>query len=55
MFGLVRVERMAYRGPAMADVHPADATLSLPAGRHSMGLRRLAVTEAVRGSFHQAQ
>ena len=34
--------------------HPADVLLSLPAGRHSMGLRRLAVTEAVRGSFDQA-
>jgi hypothetical protein len=54
-FGLVRVGRMAYRGPVMSNVHPADATLSLPAGRHSMGLRRLAVTEAVRGSFDQAQ
>ncbi|MBC9719705.1 hypothetical protein H9Y04_45340 [Streptomyces sp. TRM66268-LWL] len=55
MFGLVRVKRIAYRGPLMANVHPADATLSLPAGRHSMGLRRLAVIEAVRGSFDQAQ
>ena len=55
LFGLVRVERMAYRGPAMANVHPADAALPLPAGRHSMGLRRLAVTEAMRGSFDQAQ
>lgn len=51
LFGLARVERMAHRGPSMANVHPADAALSLPAGRHSMGLRRLAVTEAVRGSF----
>ncbi|MHC5260834.1 ISKra4 family transposase [Streptomyces sp. UC4497] len=55
MFGLVRVKRIAHRGPLMSNVHPADATLSLPAGRHSMGLRRLAVTEAVRGSFDQAQ
>ncbi|MCX5315862.1 ISKra4 family transposase [Streptomyces sp. NBC_00154] len=55
MFGLVRVARVAHRGPGVGNVHPADAALSLPAGRHSMGLRRLAVTEAVRGSFDQAQ
>ncbi|PYC65733.1 ISKra4 family transposase [Streptomyces tateyamensis] len=55
MFGLVRVTRIAHRGPGAGNVHPADAALSLPAGRHSMGLRRLAVTEAVRGSFDQAQ
>ena len=55
LFGLVRVERMAHRGPGAANVHPADEALSLPAGRHSMGLRRLAVLEAVRGSFDQAQ
>lgn len=29
--------------------------LSLPSGEHSMGLRRLALLEAVRGSFDQAQ
>ncbi|MEU9617300.1 ISKra4 family transposase, partial [Streptomyces sp. NPDC048209] len=55
VFGLVRVTRVAHRGPSACNVHPADAELSLPAGRHSMGLRRLAVTEAVRGSFDQAQ
>ncbi|MEU9708590.1 ISKra4 family transposase [Streptomyces sp. NPDC047967] len=55
IFGLVRVTRVAHRGPGVGNVHPADAELSLPAGRHSMGLRRLAVTEAVRGSFDQAQ
>jgi hypothetical protein len=55
VFGLVRVTRVAHRGPGASNVHPADAELSLPGGRHSMGLRRLAVTEAVRGSFDQAQ
>ncbi len=55
VFGPVRVTRVAHRGPSARNVHPADAALSLPAGRHSMGLRRLAVTEAVRGSFDQAQ
>ena len=55
VFGLVRVTRVAHRGPGACNVHPADVALSLPVGRHSMGLRRLAVTEAVRGSFDQAQ
>jgi hypothetical protein len=55
VFGLVRVTRAAHRGPGVCNVHPTDAALSLPAGRHSMGLRRLAVTESVRGSFDQAQ
>ncbi|MFC4472487.1 ISKra4 family transposase [Streptomyces xiangluensis] len=54
VFGLVRVTRVAHRGRGLGNVHPADVALSLPAGRHSMGLRRLAVTEAVRGSFDQA-
>ncbi len=54
VFGLVRVTRVAHRGPGVCNVHPADNALSLPAGRHSTGLRRLAVTEAVRGSFDQA-
>ncbi|MER5549108.1 ISKra4 family transposase [Streptomyces sp. NPDC002589] len=54
MFGTVRVTRIAHRGPGLGNVHPADQALSLPAGRHSTGLRRLAVTEAVRGSFDQA-
>ncbi|MFD7874464.1 ISKra4 family transposase [Streptomyces sp. NPDC059766] len=54
VFGLVRVTRVAHRCPGACNVHPADTALSLPAGRHSTGLRRLAVTEAVRGSFDQA-
>jgi hypothetical protein len=54
VFGHVRVRRIAHRGPQVSNVHPADVLLSLPAGRHSAGLRRLAVTEAVRGSFDQA-
>ncbi|WP_372412053.1 ISKra4 family transposase [Streptomyces luteireticuli] len=54
LFGLVQVRRVAHRGPGLPNVHPADRQLALSAGRHSMGLRRLAVTEAVRGSFDQA-
>lgn len=46
--------RVAHRGQGVSNVHPADAVLSRPAGRHATGLRRLAVTEAVRGSFDQA-
>ncbi|MGW2254763.1 ISKra4 family transposase [Kitasatospora sp. NPDC001660] len=55
VFGLVRVTRIAHRGPGVCNVHPADAGLSLTVGRHWLGLRRLAVTEAVRGSFDQAR
>lgn len=35
-------------------MHVTDAELSLPRGRHSHGIKRLAVREAVRGSFAQA-
>lgn len=55
VFGSVRVTRIACRGRGVSNVHPADEALSLPAGRHSRGLARLAVLEAVRGSFDQAQ
>ncbi|WP_406465051.1 ISKra4 family transposase [Streptomyces sp. NBC_01622] len=55
VFGPVRVNRIAYRGRGVSNVHLADEALSLPAGRHSRGLARLAVLEAVRGSFDQAQ
>jgi hypothetical protein len=54
VFGPVRVTRIAHRGRGVANVHPADEALSLPAGRHSRGLARLAVLEAVRGSYDQA-
>jgi len=54
VFGDVRVERLAYRACAHADLHPADAALNLPAEQHSHGLRRLAALEAARGSFAEA-
>jgi hypothetical protein len=54
VFGDVRVERLAYRARAQADLHPADAVLNLPAEQHSHGLRRLAALEAARGSFAEA-
>ena len=55
VFGTVTVRRLAWRAPGQPNVYPADATLSLPAGRHSHGLRRLAVCEAVRGSYDTAK
>lgn len=54
VFGTVTVTRIAYRAPGVANLYPADAALNLPAGKHSHGLRRLAATEATRGSFEQA-
>ena len=53
IFGQVDVERMAYRRKRHTNLHPADAALNLPAGKHSHGLRRLAAIEATRGSFDQ--
>jgi Uncharacterised protein family (UPF0236) len=55
VFGTVTVRRLAYRAPGRPNVYPADAALSLPKGRHSHGLRRLAVREAVRGSYDAAK
>jgi hypothetical protein len=54
LFGRVSVVRCAWRSRGRTDVHPADVRLSLPRGRHSHGIRRLAVREAIRGSFAQA-
>jgi hypothetical protein len=54
VFGLVSVERLAYRAPGVAKLHPADAALNLPLERHSHGLRKLAAVEAARGSFQDA-
>jgi hypothetical protein len=55
VFGTVTVRRLAFRAPGRPNVYPADAALSLPAGRHSHGLRRAAVCEAVRGSCDTAK
>ena len=51
VFGMVSVERLAYRASGVGNLHPADAALNLPAERHSHGLRRLAAVEAARGSY----
>jgi hypothetical protein len=54
VFGQVHVTRLAYRHRGAENLHPADADLNLPQERHSHGLRRLAATEAARGSFDEA-
>lgn len=54
VLGTVTVTRCAWRAPAIKNLYPADQRLSLPAGRHSHGLARLAALEAVRGSFDAA-
>jgi hypothetical protein len=52
--GPVTVRRLAFRAPGRVNVYPADVALSLPKGQHSHGLARLAVREAVRGSYDTA-
>jgi hypothetical protein len=54
LFGKVTVVRCAWRSRGRSNVHPADVALSLPRGRHSHGIKRLAVREAIRSSFDQA-
>ena len=54
LFGTVTVTRCAWRKPGTGNWCPADAALSLPAGRHSHSLARLAAVEASRGSFGAA-
>ena len=54
IFGEVTVTRLAYRRRSQPDLHPADGVLNLPRERHSHGVRRLAATEAARGSFDDA-
>jgi len=54
LFGTVQVTRCAWRKPGVPNWCPADAALSLPAGRHSHSLAMLAAIEAARGSFDAA-
>ena len=54
LFGTVKVTRCAWRKPGTPILCPADAALSLPAGRHSHTLAKLAALEAARGSFDAA-
>jgi hypothetical protein len=48
IFGPVTVSRIAYRAAGVAAVHPLDAELGLPPGRHSHGLAEMTAAEAVR-------
>lgn len=52
--GPVTVTRCALRSPGLDNCYPADQVLGLPRERHSLGLRRLVVLEAVRGSYDHA-
>jgi hypothetical protein len=53
VFGPVVVSRIAYRAPGAAAVHPLDAELGLPRGRHSHGLAEMTASEAVRVALEQ--
>ncbi len=55
VFGEVMVSRIAYRAPGAGNVHPADAELGLPRGKHSHGLGKMIASGAARGSFEQAR
>ena len=52
--GTVQVTRCAWRKPGVPNWCPADAALSMPAGRHSHSLAMLAALEAARASFDAA-
>ena len=54
VFGEVTVTRKAYRKTEHSNLCPADASLNLPAEKHSHGLRRLAAIESARSSFEEA-
>jgi hypothetical protein len=54
LFGTVTVTRCAWRKPGAPDYLPSDAALSLPSGRHSHTLAKLAALEAARNSFESA-
>ncbi|MGW2706342.1 hypothetical protein [Streptomyces sp. NPDC001340] len=49
--GPVTVARCALRAPGLPNCYPADQVLGLPRERHRLGLRRLVVLEAARGSY----
>lgn len=54
VFGQVTVRRIAYRAPGAPNVHPADAALNLPPGRHSHGLSMMIALAAAVMSFGAA-
>jgi hypothetical protein len=51
VFGLVTALRLSYGARRHPSLSPLDAALNLPEELHSHGLRRIAATEAARGSF----
>ena len=53
-FGQVTVTRIAYRAPGAPNVHPADAALNLPPGKHSHGMSKMVVLAAAVMSFGAA-
>jgi hypothetical protein len=53
--GQVEVTRIAYRAPAVSNLHPADARLALPEGRYSYPLRQAVVHETVTGALREAR
>jgi hypothetical protein len=54
VFGPVTVSRIAYRAPGVPAVHPLDAELDLPAGKHSHGLAEMTAAGAVREALEPA-
>jgi hypothetical protein len=54
-FGPVVIRRLAYRAPGVANLHPADAALNLPARRYSWQVQQAAVRYALAGSYEQAR
>jgi hypothetical protein len=53
--GRVEVTRIAYRAPGAANLHPADARLSLPERMYSFPLQRQVVHEVAGGSLRAAR
>lgn len=53
--GQVEVSRIAYRAPAVSNLHPADVALALPEGRYSFPLQNAVVHESVAGALRQAR
>jgi hypothetical protein len=53
--GEVEVTRIAYRAPAVSNLHPADARLCLPEGHYSYPLQKAVVHESVTGALREAR
>jgi hypothetical protein len=52
--GRIQATRIAYRAPAVSNLHPADAVLSLPDRLYSFPLQKAIVHEAATGSLREA-